>query len=111
MLDVTSHKLSITMSRSRRSTVLVDNNNMAHATSYGPQSNEFLSIDLSRALTRLERKILSSPLDPRLRHSSYERAKTSAVSTISPNAIGRVDTWRNPNFLESRICPYTPPSS
>ena len=62
---------------------------MAHAISYGPQSNEVLAIDLSRVLTRLEQKILSSPLDPRLRHSNYERAKTSAVSMTSPIATHR----------------------
>lgn len=37
------------------------------------------AIDLRRALSRLERKILASP-DPRLARSSYERTKTSAVS-------------------------------
>lgn len=58
---------------------------MTHAISFDPQSNEVLTINLSRALSRLERKILSSPLDPRLRHSSYERAKTSAVSMTSPD--------------------------
>lgn len=47
------------------------------------QSNEILTINLSRALSRLERKILSSPSNSSLRHSSYERAKTSAVSITS----------------------------
>ncbi|KAL8717754.1 MAG: hypothetical protein Q9225_005031 [Loekoesia sp. 1 TL-2023] len=38
---------------------------------------DVLAIDLRRALSRLEQKILTSP-DPRLARSSYERSKTSA---------------------------------
>lgn len=38
------------------------------------------AIDLGRVLDRLEKRILSSEVDIRLLHSSYERTKTAAVS-------------------------------
>lgn len=53
---------------------------MARTLSLSTKSNEILAIDLSRALSRLEQKILSSPPNPRLQHSSHERTKTSTVS-------------------------------
>ena len=37
------------------------------------------TIDLARALSRLEAKILTSDPHSRLRYSPYERAKTAAV--------------------------------
>lgn len=43
------------------------------------------SINLARLLSRLEHKVLSSEPDPRLRRSSYERAKTSAVRIHESN--------------------------
>lgn len=45
------------------------------------------AINLTRALSRLEQKILISP-DPRLARSSFERTKTSAVSSHSPSFLG-----------------------
>ena len=45
-------------------------------------------VNLSRALSRLEHKILSSSADPRLKKSSYERTKTSAVSLLLTHCNG-----------------------
>ncbi|MCJ1456271.1 hypothetical protein MMC28_006631 [Mycoblastus sanguinarius] len=48
----------------------------------GPLQNvnprDIAAIDLSRVLSRLEHKILSTGADPHLQHSSFERTKTSA---------------------------------
>ncbi|KAL8872068.1 MAG: hypothetical protein Q9174_002237 [Haloplaca sp. 1 TL-2023] len=44
------------------------------------ESADYTAINLRRALIRLEQKILISP-DPRLARSSFERTKTSAVSS------------------------------
>ena len=54
---------------------------MSLPTTFDPQSPEITVIDLARALACLERKILSTPPDPRILYSSYERTKTAAVST------------------------------
>ncbi|KAA6407640.1 MAG: hypothetical protein FRX48_08478 [Lasallia pustulata] len=51
---------------------------MARAAALDIQPSDVVSINLTRLLSRLEHKILSSEPDPRLRLSSYERAKTSA---------------------------------
>ncbi len=102
-------------------------NRMDRPISYSPQSREELAINLRRALSRLERKILASPPDARLKHSSYERAKTSAVSMNFPYAaeIPRhhikpplcsqphifVVLTRHCEALESRIRPHAPAPS
>lgn len=54
---------------------------MSPATNIDPHSPEITAIDLARVLDRLERKILSTPFEPRLLYSSYERTKTAAVSS------------------------------
>lgn len=46
------------------------------------QSNEVLAINLRRALSRLEQKILSSTPDIRLQKSRRERVKTFAVGLV-----------------------------
>ena len=61
---------------------------MARAAAFDTQPSDIASINLTRLLSRLEHKILSSEPDPRLRLSSYERAKTSAVRTH----LGKIDT-------------------
>ncbi len=71
---------------------------------YSPHSREELAINLRRALSRLERKILASPPDARLKHSSYERAKTSAVSMNSPYASEIPTITSNPLPL---VAPYS----
>jgi len=51
---------------------------MARVDVLNVQSTDIASINLERLLERLEHKILSPEADPRLLHSSYERAKASA---------------------------------
>ncbi len=62
--------------------------------------NETLAIELGRALSRLEQKILACPPNSRLQHSSYERTKTAAVSSAS-NAL--FSCTSNSSTLEPRI--------
>ena len=45
--------------------------------------NENLAVDLSRALARLDKKILASQQNSRLYNSRSERAKTAAVGSPS----------------------------
>ena len=44
---------------------------------------DIAAIDLDKALSRLERKLLSPDADSKLQHSSYERKRTSSVSLPS----------------------------
>ena len=71
--------------------------------------NENLAIDLSRALARLEQKILASPQNSRLYYSRSERTKTAAVGSPSNALFPSL----SPDIcaLESRICPWLTPSS
>ena len=57
---------------------------MARVDVLNVQSTDIASINLERLLERLEHKILSPEADPRLLHSSYERAKASAVCPFFP---------------------------
>ena len=71
--------------------------------------NESLAIDLSRALARLEQKILASPQNSRLHYFSSERTKTVAVGSRSnapfPSLVPETCA------IEYRICPWPTPSS
>ncbi|MCJ1376255.1 hypothetical protein MMC20_007497 [Loxospora ochrophaea] len=51
---------------------------MVRSSSLDLESPEITSINLARALSRLEQKVLSPNPSPRLLHSSYERTKTAA---------------------------------
>ena len=57
---------------------------MSPAMNFDPQSPEITAVDLARALDSLERKILSTPPEPRLVYSSFERTKTAAVFAHLP---------------------------
>ena len=70
------------------SEVLLSSTCMARAPASEKASPDIDAINLGRVLSRLEHKILSDA-DPRLRTSSYERTKTSAVSfrAVCPSKI------------------------
>ena len=80
---------------------------------------DIAAIDLDRALNRLERKILSADADPRLQHSSYQRIKTSAVSSSLLNHFSQPVDWSlriahkdAKQFpIEPRIRPHPPSPS
>lgn len=55
---------------------------MARVSSLNIDPRTAAAIDLGRVLERLEKKILSADADPRLLHSSFERTKTAAVSSV-----------------------------
>ena len=88
---------------------------MSPALNFDPQSPEITAIDLARALDRLERKILSTPPEPRLLYDSYERTKTAAVS-LNPLSRNLSPPYHLRQQLrckhtEPRIRTHPPPSS
>ena len=78
---------------------------MTVAYSIDPASPSITAINLSRALDRLERKILSTPPDPRLLKSGYERSKTSANLEYARTLLLRLEhssSGLKPQIRQSR---------
>ncbi|CAF9902913.1 MAG: hypothetical protein HETSPECPRED_000054 [Heterodermia speciosa] len=72
------------------------------ATAFDPQSPEINVIDLARALACLERKILSTPPDPRLLYSSHERTKTAANLEYARTLLLRLEHTSSRLKIQSR---------
>ncbi|KAL9126510.1 MAG: hypothetical protein Q9217_004456 [Psora testacea] len=75
---------------------------MAKGTIINASPREIAAIDLDRALTRLEHKILSADADPRLQHSSYERVKTSANLDYARTLLLRLEHDTSTLKIQSR---------
>lgn len=70
---------------------------MSRTSSLNVNPRDVAAIDLGRVLERLEKRILSADVDPRLLHNSYERTKTAAVSGT-----------RASGFIQRESMPLTP---
>ncbi|KAL8786140.1 MAG: hypothetical protein Q9195_008344 [Heterodermia aff. obscurata] len=75
---------------------------MSQATAFDLQSPEINVIDLARALACLERKILSTPPDPRLQYSSYERTKTATNLEYTRTLLLRLEHTFSRLKIQSR---------
>ncbi|KAL8919980.1 MAG: hypothetical protein Q9208_006548 [Pyrenodesmia sp. 3 TL-2023] len=74
---------------------------MARPSQMPTEPVDITAIDLRRALTRLERKILISP-DPRLTRSSFERTKTSANLEYARTLLLRLEHESSTLKIQSR---------
>ncbi|KAL8750103.1 MAG: hypothetical protein Q9184_006545 [Pyrenodesmia sp. 2 TL-2023] len=74
---------------------------MARPSQMPTETVDITAIDLRRALSRLEQKILISP-DPRLTHSSFERTKTSANLEYARTLLLRLEHESSTLKIQSR---------
>ncbi|MCJ1251423.1 hypothetical protein MMC30_008656 [Trapelia coarctata] len=75
---------------------------MARALGLEKASPDIDAINLSRVLSRLEHKILSSSADPHLKTSSYERTKTSANVEYARDLLLRLEHSTSGIKVQSR---------
>ncbi|MCJ1299095.1 hypothetical protein MMC08_001886 [Hypocenomyce scalaris] len=75
---------------------------MARAVALDTRATDVASVNLTRLLSRLEQKVLSSEPDPRLRRSSYERAKTSANLEHARTLLLRLEHESSAIKIQSR---------